>query len=156
MPLGPGEVYRRLGSVDINPTLSVLADIGFVFVGQSPGTYPCNVALQAHFPHELKALLASLSLGGQTARAILRRLDPHQGVPPHVDAWMPSEADWRRFQVPLVSHPDIEMRWPGDGVAVHLEPGSLYEVRFDREHEVVNDTDTARVHLQVDQVDATI
>lgn len=48
------------------------------------------------------------------------------------------------------------MRWPDDGVEEYLEPGFLYEVRIDRTHEVVNEADVPRVHLQVDQVNATI
>ena len=88
--------------------------------------------------------------------AFCRKLGPRQGIAPHVDAWMPGEADWRRFQVPLVSDPRIIMRWPDDGVELYLEPGWLYEVRFDRMHEVVNGADIERIHLQIDQVNATI
>jgi hypothetical protein len=114
------------------------------------------VVLMAHFPPEVHALIGALDLGGHLARAVIRKLTPRQSIPPHVDAWMPQEANWRRFQVPLVSHPDIRMRWPDDGVDVYLEPGYLYEVRFDRMHEVVHGADVERIHLQVDQVDATI
>jgi hypothetical protein len=102
------------------------------------------------------ALVESLDLGGTLARAVLRRLSPRQSIPPHVDDWMPAEADWRRFQVPLITHPDVVMRWPDDGVSVHLEPGFLYEVRYDRAHEVVHGAECERIHLQIDQVDATI
>mgnify|MGYP001577012541 FL=1 len=55
-----------------------------------------------------------------------------------------------------MSHPDIVMRWPDDEVEVHLAPGYLYEVRYDRLHEVVNTTASARIHLQIDQIGATI
>jgi hypothetical protein len=82
---------------------------------------------------------------------MVRKLGPHQGMAPHVDQWMPKEADWHRYQVPLVTHPDIVMRWPDDGIEVHLMPGRLYEIRFDRLHEVVNPTPYERIHLQIDQ-----
>lgn len=100
--------------------------------------------------------MEGLNLGGFTQRLLLRKLGPRQGMAPHVDTWMAAEADWRRFHVPLVSNPMIRMRWPDDGVDTWLEPGWLYEVRFDRLHEVVNPTDCERVHLQIDQQGATI
>lgn len=154
------QCYQRLGPAHIAPVLAVWDRLPFFYANQggdpAKGQVPCHVVLADKFPPELRALVASLNLGGSQGRAILRKLDPYQGIPAHVDAWMPAEANWRRFQVPLVSHPDIVMRWPDDGVAVHLALGSFYEVRFDRLHEVVNPTDTARTHLQIDQIDATI
>jgi hypothetical protein len=156
--LAPHEVYRAIKSVELRPVLAILDRLPFVHVNQgSTGVNPaCDVVLADKFPPELRALIAELGLGGETARAILRRLTPRQGIAPHVDAWMPAEADWRRFQVPITSHPDIVMRWPDDGIAVHLAPGFLYEVRFDRLHEVVHGADCARTHLQIDQVNATL
>ena len=155
--LATDECYRAVRPVEIGPVLSVLDRLTFVSVGQSsPDKYKCDVVLASHFPSEIHDLIAGLDLGGELARAVLRRLASRQSIPRHVDRWMPAEADWRRFQVPLVSHPDIVMRWPDDGVEVHLAPGFVYEVRFDRAHEVINLTDTARVHLQIDQVNATV
>ena len=153
------ECYRLIKPVDIGPVLAVWDRLQFVSVGQhgnDPNKPPCDVVLQDKFPSEVKTFIEGLGLGGDLARAIIRRLDPYVGIPAHIDAWMPEEAAWRRFQVPLISHPDIKMRWPDDGVELHLQPGNLYEVRFDRTHEVINPTDCARAHLQIDQVDATI
>jgi hypothetical protein len=121
-----------------------------------PGKYAADVIVQAQFSPALRSLVEGLGLGGETARAVLRRLSPRQSIPPHVDDWMPKEADWRRFQVPLVTDPAIIMRWPDDGQEAHLAAGWLYEVRFDRLHEVANAADIPRIHLQVDQVGATI
>ena len=155
--LGVIECYRAVKPVDIGPVLSVVDRLAFVSVGgSSPDKYKCDVVLASHFPPELKALIAGLGLGGELARAVVRRLGPRQSIPPHVDKWMPAEADWRRFQLPLITHPDIVMRWPNDGIEAHLAPGFLYEVRFDRVHEVVNATDCARIHLQIDQVNASV
>lgn len=155
--LGKHEVVRLVKQVDIGPVLPLVRGLPFVSVGQSkPEQYKCDVVLPAHFPSQLRELIDGLALGGELGRAVIRRLSPHQSIPPHVDDWMPAEADWRRFQVPLVSDPSVVMRWPDDGVEMHLAPGNLYEVRFDRTHEVVNDWDGERVHLQVDQVNATI
>ena len=151
------QCFRLVGPVDITPILAVVNRLAYIGVGgSSPEKYKCDVVLAAHFPSELRALISSLRLGGELARAVVRRLAPRQSIPPHIDAWMPAETDWRRFQVPLVTHPEIVMRWPDDGIEVHLAPGFLYVVRFDRLHEVVNDTEVARVHLQIDQVNATI
>ena len=153
---------RRIKPVDIGPVLAILPGLQFIGVNTAgsvadPNKYPCFAVLQASFPAALKEFVAGLELGGRLARAILRKLPPLQSIPPHIDTWMPAEMDWRRFQVPIVSHPDIVMAWPDDGVAEHLEPGWLYEVRFDRTHEVVNPVPgVERIHLQIDQVGATI
>lgn len=154
--LGPEECYRAIKAVDIAPVLPILAGLPWFRANTSGAKYPCDVVLRSQFPPELRALLLGLDLGGETARALLRRLGPRQSIPVHVDAWMPRETDWRRFQVPLTSDPAIIMSWPDDGVSVHLEPGWLYEVRHDRLHQVDHGADCERIHLQVDQVDATI
>lgn len=151
-----GECYRAIKPVDISPVLEFLDRLNFIHVNAGGSKYACDVVLRSHFPPPVEALLLSLGLGGETARAVLRRLGPRQSIPPHVDDWMPAETDWRRFQVPITSHPDIVMRWPDDGASLHLAPGWLYEVRFDVTHEVMHRADCARVHLQVDQVGATI
>jgi hypothetical protein len=148
--------YRLVKPIDIAPVLSIVDRLQFVSVNQGGAKYKCDVVLRDQLPKELKDLIASLELGGTQARAILRRLAPFQSIPPHVDDWMPQEADWHRFQVPLTSHPSILMRWPDDGVEAHLAPGFLYEVNFQRKHEVVHPADCYRIHLQIDQVDATI
>lgn len=157
--LAAGEVCRKIKPVDLAPVLAVLPSLQFVGVNQGgTGTdrYPCAVVLQDKFPPELRRLLMALDLGGYTARAILRKLHPFQSIPAHVDKWMPTEKDWRRFQVPITSDPAIVMRWPHDQYETHLAPGHLYEVRFNRLHEVVHGADCERVHLQIDQVNATI
>ena len=79
-----------------------------------------------------------------------------QSIPPHIDDWIPKGLDWRRFHVPLVTHPSILMRWPEEGIEIHLEPGFLWEVCVTRRHEVINNADVSRIHLQIDQVNATI
>lgn len=80
-----------------------------------------------------------------------------ENIAPHIDEWIvQGDLDIRRFQVPVVTHPDVVMRWLDDDVELHLEPGWIYEVRHDRMHEVVNDTDCDRIHIQVDQIGATI
>jgi len=151
------EVYRCIKPVDLAGVFPVLASMPYVSVGHSaPGKYQCDVVLRATFPAQITDLITSLDLGGDVARAVIRKLAPRQSIPPHIDQWMPDQTNWRRFQVPLVSHPSIVMRWPDDVVEIHLAPGYLYEVRFDRLHEVANESDTARIHLQIDQVNATI
>lgn len=155
--LAQHEVYRRIKPVDISGVLGLLEEMQFVHVNQTtPKRYPCQVVVRAAFPQGLRDFIDGLGLGGTPGRQLLRKLMPRQSIPIHVDDWMPQELYWRRFQVPLVSHPDIKMRWPEDGAEAFLEPGYLYEVRFDRMHEVVHNADCERVHLQIDQVDATI
>ncbi len=145
--------------MDIRPVLLILGDLPFFTTnvgGTTPDRYECYVAVSSEFPPSLNEFIEDLGLGGRQGRAIMRRLMPGQSIPPHTDNWMPDKKHWRRFQVPITSHPDIVMRWPDDDVATHLEPGWLYEVRFDRPHEVINETDSIRIHLQIDQVGATI
>jgi hypothetical protein len=155
--LRPDQCYQVCKPVDLQPVLSTWDRLQFIHVNQgSPSKLPAMVVLRANFTPELNALIDSLGLGGRTARAILRKLAPRQSIPAHVDEWMPNEVNWRRFQVPLISNPEIKMRWPVDDVEVYLAPGFLYEVRFDRLHEVVHPADVERTHLQIDQVDATI
>lgn len=155
--LGPDECCRLIRSVSIRAALADVEGLPFFRAGGSrPGMYACDVVVQSQFTPALNDLLSGLELGGETARAVVRRLDPFQSIPVHVDDWMPEEADWRRFQVPLVTDPRVLMRWPDDGQEVHLAAGFLYEVRFDRPHEVANGWDGRRAHLQIDQINATI
>jgi hypothetical protein len=157
--LRPDQCYQVCKPVDLGPVLSILDRLQFIGVNQGgadTSRYPCFVVLSDKFPPEVRALVDSLKLGGRPGRAILRKLMPRQSIPEHVDAWMPGEANWRRFQVPITSHPEIRMRWPDDGLDTYLMPGFLYEVRYDRPHEVVHRADIERIHLQVDQIDATI
>jgi hypothetical protein len=155
--LSADECFRLIKPVEIGPLLPALHSLPWFSSGQSSaGKYRADVVLLSQFPPELRGLLPRLDLGGETARAVLRRLGPRQFIPPHTDTWMPQEADWRRFQLPLVTDPSVVMRWQDDGQEVHLAAGWLYEVRFDRQHEVVNGWGGQRIHLQIDQVNATL
>ncbi len=155
--LSAGEVYRRICPVDLSRVLPLLPGLPFFAAGLSdPKKYPCDVVLASQFPQELREFADSLGIGGRPARMLLRKLRARQSIPVHVDDWMSDQSDWRRFQVPLTSHQDIVMRWPDDGQEVHLAPGWLWEVRYDRPHEVVHGADVERIHLQIDQVGASI
>ncbi len=96
-------------------------------------------------------------LGGKPHRRFCRKLMAGQCIAPHIDEWIVNgNRDIRRFQVPILTHPEIVMRWLDDDVELHLEPGWIYEVRHDRTHEVVNHTECDRIHIQIDQMGATI
>jgi hypothetical protein len=147
------ELYRIIKTVDIAPALTTLHAVKFIDLneGRTGNTYLCDVALESSFTLELRCLLGTLNLRGIRRRAMLRRLNPKQGIPSHIDKM---EVDkWKRFHVPLISNPAIKMRWPDDEVELYLEPGYLYEVRVDRKHEVINNSNTYRIHLQIDQID---
>ena len=159
MRLSAGESYRRIKPVDISGVLPLLDGLPWFHVnqeGKTPDAYGCDVVLKQQFPAQVFEVIDSLALGGTLARAVLRRLEPRQSIPLHVDTWMPAGMDWRRFQVPLVSDNFVVMQWSDDGRAVWLEPGFLWEVRYETPHEVVNCSDAPRIHLQIDVVDATI
>ena len=155
--LASAECYRLVKSVDITSLLAALDSLQFVCAGNMAGAPPAFVTIPgAELPATVTRFVEGLGLGGETHRQFFRRLEPGQGIPRHVDSWIPPGSNIQRFQVPVVSHPEIIMRWPEDGVETHLEPGWVYEVRYDRPHEVVNATSSKRIHLQIDQVGATI
>jgi len=154
--LAPHEVCRRIKPVDISQVLGVIDRLEFA---DSGGKCAWVTKQGSVAPPQLVQLLQGLDLGGESRRVFCRKLMPRQGIAAHVDDY---EAPWkiggvmRRFHVPLVSHPMVRMRWPEDGIEQYLEPGWLWEVRFDRLHEVVHEADCERIHLQIDQVNATI
>ena len=147
------EVYRRIKAVDVAPLVDVLESMEFI---DSGGVCAWVTKAGQKAPQEMIDLLLSLGLGGTFYRPFLRMLVPGQNIAPHTDAWEGLPEGMRRFHVPLITHPDCFMRWPDDDVQLHLEKGWLYEVRFDRTHEVINDTPSKRIHMQIDQVGATI
>ena len=147
------EVYKRIKPLNIDPVLRVIDKLKFI---DSNGKCAWVTAPDSQAPSELLDLVRSAGLGGIYKRMFCRKLMPKQGIAPHIDDWMPNEINWRRFHIPLISHPDIKMRWPNDNIELHLAPGYLYEVRYDRLHEVVNPTEFERIHIQIDQENATI
>ncbi len=157
--LGDSQCYQIVKAVDVTPVLACLDRLSWYGVpgdARDPNKPPCTVALAASWPREIHDWIAGLDLGGTPGRYIIRKLAPGQHIPRHVDAWMPGEMDWRRFQIPLVTEPAVIMGWPEDGVHVHLETGFVYEVRYDRPHEVIQGGSGDRIHLQIDQVGATV
>jgi hypothetical protein len=160
--LRPDQCWQDFGPLDIGPALAELYRLPFRATNMGstkPTKCPCfTVPAGAPLPDAVVALIDTViaKLGGETARFVLRKLGPRQGMAPHIDAILPAETDWRRFQLPLLTDPKIVMRWTEDGQELHLAAGHLYEVRVDRLHEVVNAADVERVHLQIDQVGATL
>lgn len=152
--LRDNEAYRRIKPVDIASLQRVAHLLRFKDWGPPSGWLSDTNTVP---PPEFDRVVSRLGLGGKVYRQFCRKLMPGEGIAPHIDDWIAERGlDIRRFQVPVITHPDIVMRWPDDGVEVHLEPGWLYEVRFDRMHEVVNRTDCERIHIQIDQMGATI
>lgn len=142
------ECYQAIKQLDLTEVLKEIDKLEFI---DSKGVCAMVSKPDGYCPESLLQLVRSCNLKGKYYRVFCRKLMPKQGIDPHVD-----EHDWlkakniRRYQIPLVSHPDIKMRWPEDNIEVHLEPGWLYEVRYDRLHEVVNNTDSERIHIQID------
>lgn len=152
--LKPEECYRRIKPAPhIRHVLPILDRITWKDSGNV-----CAIVSAPEVPlqRQFVMLLGKLGLGGVNKRMFLRKLPPGMGIAPHVDDWIPAEENWRRFHVPLITHPDILMRWPDDGQEVHLEAGWLWEVRVDRTHEVVHNADIDRIHIQIDQANATV
>lgn len=146
-----GELWRDYGPTDIHPWLDLLPHFPF-----KPSKKPFEVAWVDRFPHaeQARKLAEGLGLGGRTLRILYRRVKPHSHIWPHEEE-LPNPP-YRRFHIPLVTDPRIYMRWPGEGKDLHLAEGRLWEVRYEVTHEVHNSTDIARIHVQIDQADATI
>lgn len=139
---------RKIRPVDISAALAMLPGMTFHDTGGTNGWLAD--------PAPLAGFVAGLGLAGAVLRTNVRKLPAGQGIPPHVDPKVHQSAKVRehRYHVPLVTHPAVAMRWPDEGVAVHLEAGWLYEVRVDKLHEVVHRAPTDRVHVVIDTGEA--
>ncbi|HTT97043.1 MAG TPA: sulfotransferase [Rhizomicrobium sp.] len=85
-------------------------------------------------------------------RARLMRIEPRKGVPSHMDI----RYYWRthtRVHIPIITHPDIRFHCGRE--AVHMAAGEAWTFDNWRQHKVVNDTDTRRVHLTFDTYGST-
>lgn len=89
------------------------------------------------------------SLGFKPSYRILRKLPAYQGIPAHRDEVKNggSVHYGTRYHVPLITHPDVFMRFPDDGTQVHMEAGYLYRFDHSRTHEVVHLAPVDRVHV---------
>jgi Aspartyl/Asparaginyl beta-hydroxylase len=134
-------LWRKVRKVDISSALAQLPHTRFIDSGGSNGWL-------AHEPW-VREFGAGLNLGG-IDYAVCRKLPPWQGIPQHIDADFPGV---HRYHVPLLTHPDVKMRWPADGVEVHLEAGWLYEVCFTKLHEIVHRAPVDRIHLHYNVVE---
>jgi hypothetical protein len=95
-------------------------------------------------PYMMQVLAQFRTLHG---RARLMRLAPHAGVPPHIDI----QYYWRtraRVHIPVITHPEIRFRCGGD--IVHMAAGEAWTFDNWRTHQVINETETRRVHLTFD------
>lgn len=140
------ECYRRLCRVDISELLTKLPAVNFVDTGGPNGW------LAAPKPDWLVPFIKTLTNEPFTF-PMIRKLPAYQGLPPHKDHWGNLPNVGRRMHVPLVSHPDVVMCWPDDGVEVHLEPGWLWEVNFLKLHAVRHMAPVDRVHLHFNVVE---
>ena len=134
---------NKIREVDITEVLSLLPGVDFVDTGGTNGWIAS--------PEWLMPFVDSLSVG-KISSAVCRLLPPFQGIPAHIDSGNNSFNVGRRFHVPLVTHPDVTMVWPNEGITEHLEAGYLYEVDHRTLHEVVNRAPTRRVHIQFNVV----
>jgi len=86
-------------------------------------------------------------------RARFMRLEPGSGVPPHFDI----QLYWRthtRVHIPIITHPDIRFRC--DSEEVHMAAGEAWTFDNWRQHEVVNETPTRRIHLVFDTYGSSV
>jgi hypothetical protein len=100
-------------------------------------------------PYVMQVLSQFRTLHG---RARLMRIEPHAGVPPHVDI----QYYWRthtRVHIPVVTDPGI--RFHCGNQDVHMAAGEAWTFDNWRLHKVVNETDTRRIHLTFDTYGST-
>jgi hypothetical protein len=143
-------VYRKVKAIT-SPEFNV-GDIQWHDTGGTNGW------LADPLPAWVDPFIATLGLGGVVLTRGLRMLPAYQGIPPHIDPKVHQSPLVRetRFQIPLVTHPGVTMRWPDDGVEVHLEQGGVYAVDFTKLHEVVHRAPVDRVHLQVHVANSSV
>lgn len=106
----------------------------------------------------LREFVKTLPLGEGHRIALIRILRPEQPIPPHVDRDIKDGVPQRRYQLPLVTHPDVRMTWitlSGERESYHLQAGHLYEVDYRKTHEVENHSSIDRVHIQIDVLEDT-
>lgn len=141
-------MINKLRQVDIAPALALLPTLRFEDTGGTNGWLADSTPLMS--------FVQSLGLKGKVFVVNCRMLPAGQGIPLHTDPKTYAYAGVveRRFHVPLVTHPGVTMRWPGEGIEAHLEAGWLYEVRFDVPHEIVHRAPVDRVHIQINTVEA--
>ncbi|MGD0142323.1 MAG: sulfotransferase [Rhizomicrobium sp.] len=95
-------------------------------------------------PYMMQVLAQFRTLHG---RARLMRLAPRSGVPPHIDI----QYYWRtraRVHIPVITHPEIRFRCGGE--IVHMAEGEAWTFDNWRTHQVINETETRRIHLTFD------
>lgn len=134
-------LFEKIRKVDISLPLEMIPKSTFLDTGGTNGWLCHGLWLQQ--------FADTLQLPGNVTHVVCRKLPAWQGIPPHVDRCGPYD---RRYHVPIITHPDIRMRWPEEDVEVHLEQGFLYEVCFSMMHEIVHHAPIDRVHVQIDTV----
>jgi hypothetical protein len=146
LPTTEAWCYRRLRPVNIAGILRKLPDTRFVDTGGPNGW------LAKPAPEWLRPFIETVDPGVRYTWPMIRKLPPFQNLPPHIDNFRNTPNLGMRRHVPLVSHPDVKMRWPEAGVEVWLEPGYLWEVQYDILHEVVHRAPIDRIHLHYNVV----
>lgn len=136
--------YRKIKPVDISGILPLLPEVQFEDM---------RVDGWIARPDWLADFIAALEPEGKVTFTLIRKLPPFQNLPPHKDSWGNMPNTGGRFHVPLLTHPDVKMRWPEDDVEVHLEAGWLYEVNYLKLHEVQHRAPVDRVHLHFNVAD---
>lgn len=125
-----------------NSFLPLVATRGESFDDFDPPMRP--TAFLNQMPYIRQVLSEFRTLIGRTR---LMRLEPGHGVPPHFD----SQQYWRdhtRVHVPVVTNPAI--RFHCGEASVHMAAGEAWTFDNWRNHAVVNETSTRRIHLTMD------
>jgi hypothetical protein len=125
-----------------NSALTLITTNGVDNDDVEPPMQPTEHLLRS--PYIMQVMAQFRTLHG---RARLMRLAPRSGVPPHVDI----QYYWRqraRVHIPVVTHPDIKFRCGGE--LVHMAAGEAWTFDNWRMHQVINETETWRVHLTFD------
>ncbi|HEY0302116.1 MAG TPA: sulfotransferase [Rhizomicrobium sp.] len=141
--LFPEEAWRRHpNDLKGNTFLPLVATRGDAFDDFRPPMRPTPWLEQSPYLRQVLGEFRTL-----IGRARLMRLEPECGVPLHFD----SKQYWRdhtRVHVPLVTHPAI--RFHCEDSSVHMAAGEAWTFDNWRSHEVVNTTQTRRIHLTMD------
>lgn len=81
---------------------------------------------------------------GAFNRVVLSNVPAHKGILPHTDD---RDILTMHGHLPILTHPDITLRYPQRQEAYHLKRGHIYRMDKNQEHAVENPTRLDRVHL---------
>lgn len=110
-----------------------------------------DTALLAHVPY-IQQLIQEIPGAKESIR--LMALHPGSEIKPHRDRGCAYQEGYYRIHVPIVTHPAVEFYLEGE--RIHMQEGECWYLDFSKTHQVINLSDSVRVHLVIDGIRDTV